>query len=123
MAEVELFIEGDATGGLMLFYNNSYYSGILADHENVLANLRGWQFITEKDVIDSHVFLRRKNRNSTVDMFYSMDGENWNKIENSLDVSGMHHNVLSGFLSLRIGLCSIGEGRVTFKNFIYQPIK
>lgn len=122
-AEVELFIEGNAIGGLVLFYNNNYSSGILADSENVLANLRGWQFPTEKNVIKNHVFLRLKNINNTVDMFYSTDGVKWIKIENSLEVSGMNHNVLSGFLSLRIGLCSIGNGNVTFKNFRYNKIK
>jgi beta-xylosidase len=120
-AEVELFIEGNSTGGLVLFYNNGYYSGILADNENILANLRGWQFPTEKHAVKNHVFLRLKNRNNTVDMFYSADGVKWNKIENSLDVSAMQHNVLSGFLSLRIGLCSIGDGHVKFRNFIYKP--
>lgn len=42
IAQVELFIEGNATtGGLVLFYNDRAYSGILADTENILANLRG----------------------------------------------------------------------------------
>ena len=122
-AEVELFIEGDATGGLVLFYNNGYYSGILADSKNVLANLRGWQFVTEHNVIERHVSLKIKNVNNVVDMYYCTDGEKWTKIENSIDVSGMHHNVLSGFMSLRIGLCSIGEGKVIFKNFKYQAVK
>jgi hypothetical protein len=27
------------------------------------------------------------------------------------------------FISLRIGLCSVGDGKVTFKNFKYKPIK
>ncbi|MEO6731912.1 MAG: family 43 glycosylhydrolase [Ferruginibacter sp.] len=122
-ADVELLIEGKATGGLVLFYNNSAFSGILADNENILANLHGWQFPTEKNVIKNHVFLRLKNINNTVDMYYSTDGTKWNKIENSLEVSAMHHNVLSGFLSLQIGLCSIGDGKVTFKNFKYKSIK
>jgi xylan 1,4-beta-xylosidase len=122
-AEVELNIEGKAIGGLVLFYNNSAYSGILADNRNVLANLRGWQFPTEKNAIKDHVSLRLRNTNNTVDMFYSTDGVRWNKIENSLEVSALHHNVLGGFMSLRIGLCSIGEGNVTFKNFTYKPIK
>jgi len=122
-AEVELSIEGKATGGLVLFYNGNAFSGMLANNENILANIHGWQFETEKKVIKNHVFLRLENRNSTVDMYYSTDGDKWNKIENSLEVSGMHHNVLSGFLSLRIGLCSMGEGKVTFKNFKYQAIK
>jgi len=120
--EVELFTEGNATGGLLLFYNNNAFSGILADGENLLANLRGWQFVTERKVMKNHVFLRMKNSNNVVDLYYSTDGVNWNKIENSLDVSGMHHNILSGFMSMRIGLCSMGEGTVKFKNFKYMPI-
>ena len=122
-AQVEVFIEGEATGGLLLFYNNKAYSGILADKGDILVNLRGWQFPTEKNAIKNHVFLRLKNINDTVDMYYSIDGEKWNKIESSLEVSAYHHNVLGGFLSLRLGLCSVGEGKVIFKNFVYQPIK
>jgi len=57
-----------------------------------------------------------------VDMFYSHDGEEWLKIENSLEVSGFHHNVLSGFMSLRIGLVSLGNGTVHFKEFNYRPV-
>ena len=123
IAQAEIFIEGEATGGLVLFYNNKAYSGILADKENILTNLRGWQFPTEKKAINNHVFLRLKNINNTVDMYYSIDGGKWNKIENSVEVSSYNHNVLDGFLSLRLGLCAIGDGMVKFKNFIYKPIK
>jgi beta-xylosidase len=56
-------------------------------------------------------------------MFYSLDGDKWNKIENSVEVSAYHHNVLSGFLSLRLGLCSMGQGSVKFKNFQYKSMK
>ncbi|WP_245176771.1 family 43 glycosylhydrolase [Flavobacterium aquidurense] len=121
-ADVEMEIEGDAIGGLVLFYNKSYYSGILADKENILANLRGWQFETEKKVHKRHVYLRLKNTNNNVDMFYSLDGIEWLKIENSAEVSSYNHNALSGFLGLRIALCSIGEGSVTFKNFKYSNL-
>ncbi len=123
IAEVELTIEEGAIGGLIFFYNNNAYSGILADKQNIITNLRGWQFSTEKNVVDKHVFLRVKNVNNTVDMYYSLDGNKWNKIETSLEISGYHHNALSGFLSLRLGLCSMGEGIITFKNFRYEAIK
>jgi xylan 1,4-beta-xylosidase len=123
IAQVEITITGNANGGLVLFYDNRYYSGILADKENILANLRGWQFPTEKNAIKNHVFLRIKNIKNNVDMYYSTDGQTWNKIENSVEVSGYNHNVLSGFLSLRLGLCALGDGTVTFKNFVYQAIK
>jgi len=121
-AEVEMLIEGNATAGLVLIYNNVAYSGILADGKDILANIHGWQFATEKNVTKERVFLKIKSINNTVDMYYSIDGKNWTKIENSLEVSGFHHNAFSGFLGLRIGLCSIGEGSVTFKNFKYTPI-
>jgi beta-xylosidase len=123
IAQVELFIEGAAIGGLVLFYNNNAYSGMAADKENILAILRGWQFPTEKKTIKNHVFLRLKNINNIVDMYYSIDGKIWNKIENSFEASSYNHNVLGGFLSLRLGLCSIGNGIVKFKNFIYKPLK
>jgi xylan 1,4-beta-xylosidase len=121
-AEVEMLIEGNATGGLVLFYNNNFHSGILADKENIITDMRGWQFATEKNVIKNHVFLRLKNIDNTVDFFYSLDGNTWNKIESSVEVSGLHHNVLSGFMSLRIGLCSFGNGTVKFKNFKYKQV-
>jgi xylan 1,4-beta-xylosidase len=122
-AQVELDIEGDAIGGLVLFYNAQASSGILADGKNILANLRGWQFETERNVVGKKVFLKIKNIHHVVDMYYCTDGQNWQKIENSLEVSGIHHNVLSGFMSLRIGLVSMGEGRVRFSNFVYRAIK
>jgi len=121
-ADVELFIEGKATGGLVLFYNNTAYSGLLADSANLLTNLHDWQFQTEKNVIKRHVFLRLKNINSTVNMYYSQDGKKWNKIESSLEVSGFNHNAFGGFLGIRIGLCSIGEETVKFKNFVYKKL-
>jgi beta-xylosidase len=55
-------------------------------------------------------------------MYYSLEGNNWKKIANSFEVSGLHHNVLSGFLSLRIGLVALGDGQVRFKNFRYEPL-
>ncbi|UII26832.1 family 43 glycosylhydrolase [Fulvivirga maritima] len=122
-ADIELEVEGDAVGGLILFYNKQAFSGILADSKNILTNLRGWQFVTEKDVIKRKVWLRLKAVNNTVDMYYSLDGKNWTKTENSAEVSGLHHNVLSGFMALRIGLVSMGKGKVIFKDFKYTPIK
>jgi len=122
LAEVELIIEGNAIGGFALFYNNSAYSGLLADKNNVLANIHGWQFPTENNVTNRHVFLRMLNINNTVDLYYSLEGENWIKIENSLEISGFHHNAFGGFLGVKIGLCAIGDGAVTYKNFKYIPI-
>ena len=123
IAQVEVFIEGNATGGLVLFYNKSAHSGILADKGNILSDLRGWQHVTEKGVIQSHVYLRLKDIDNSVDMYYSLDGKKWIKIRNSFQSGCYNHNALGGFLSVRIGLCSMGKGTVRFKNFTYRPVK
>ena len=80
--------------------------------------------IVVTDMVKNHyVFLKLRNINNTVDMFYSADSGNWNKIENSLEVSSLNHNVPGGFLSLRIALYSIGDGSVSFRNFKYKAIQ
>ena len=122
-AQVELVIEGRATGGLVLFYDERASSGILTKDGDILGKINGWQFPAEKNVVTNHLFLRLKNVDNTVSMYYSTDGDKWNKIENSLDISGFNQNALGGFLAVRIGLCAIGEGAVTFRNFVYKPLK
>jgi len=119
-AEVEVEIEGNATAGLVLFYDSKLYTGIAADKENILAILRSWQFPTQKGVNQRKLFLRLEKKEQLVSMFYSINGRVWTKIENSAEVSAFHHNVLSGFMSLRLGLSAVGEGKVTFRNFNYK---
>ncbi|WP_421879075.1 family 43 glycosylhydrolase [Marinoscillum sp.] len=122
-AQVEVEVSGEAKAGLILFYNYRAFSGMLADKKDILTNLRGWQFPTEKEVINGRVYLKLVNNRNTVNMYYSLDGRSWTKTENSFEASPYHHNILSGFMSLRIGLVSVGDGEVKFKNFSYQPIK
>jgi len=122
-AEVEMVIEGRATGGLVLFYNEKASSGILTNNGDILANIHGWQYTADTKVVTSHVFLRLRNVDNIVDLYYRAEGDKWNKIQSSLDISAFNHNALGGFMAVRIGLCSIGEGAVTFKNFMYKPLK
>jgi beta-xylosidase len=120
-ADVEVEIEGNASAGLVLFYDTKLYTGIAFDKENIMAILRVWQFPTEKGINKKHLFLRLEKKEQVVNMFYSIDGKEWLKTENSAEVSSFNHNVLSGFMSLKIGLSAVGEGSVTFRNFVYSP--
>jgi xylan 1,4-beta-xylosidase len=120
--QVEIETEGEAIGGLTLYYNDRIYSGAAADKNNFYGILRTWQFPTEKNQIGNHTFLRLLNREHLVDMFYSADGKTWKKLENSCEVSSFNHNVSGDFLSLRIGLCAIGNGKVRFNNFKYSKV-
>jgi xylan 1,4-beta-xylosidase len=122
-AEVEVDIEGNATAGLILFYDTRLYTGIAADKENILAILRSWQFPTKKGINKKHLFLRLDKKEQLVNMYYSTDHTIWHKIENSAEVTSFNHNVLSGFMSLKLGLSAVGDGQVTFRNFVYIPKK
>jgi xylan 1,4-beta-xylosidase len=39
-----------------------------------------------------------------------------------MEVSGLHHNVFGGFLSLRLALFAAGRGEVRIRNFVYRGI-
>ncbi|MEL1255737.1 family 43 glycosylhydrolase [Flavobacterium sp. DGU38] len=121
-ADVEVEIEGNASAGLVLFYDPKIFTGIAFDKENIMAILRVWQFPTVKGVNKKHLFLRLEKKQQVVNMFYSIDGKDWLKIENSAEVSSFNHNALSGFMSLKLGLSAVGEGSVTFRNFTYKPL-
>jgi beta-xylosidase len=48
------------------------------------------------------------------------DGQNWNKFDVQMEVSGYHHNVAYDFLSLRPALYAAGTGEVRFSDFVYR---
>nr|HML86415.1 family 43 glycosylhydrolase [Bacteroidales bacterium] len=121
-ADLELQVEKGGVGGLILFYNNSAYNGLLVKDNDILVNLKGWQYVAEKQVHNGHVFLRLKSVNNLVDMYYSLDGIDWRKLESSFYTSALQHNALGGFLSLRIGITSMGNGAIILKNFVYTAL-
>jgi hypothetical protein len=55
-------------------------------------------------------------------MRYSVDGETWTKHSWQFELSGVHHNVLGDFLSLRPALYACGEGAVRFRDFRYRAL-
>jgi beta-xylosidase len=63
-AEVEVTFEGNATAGLILFYDTRLYTGIAADKENVLAILDLGNFRPRKELIKTTCFFAWKKRNS-----------------------------------------------------------
>ena len=55
---------------------------------------------------------------------YSHDhGSSWTVHGTRMEVSGLHHNVFGGFLSLRVGLYATGSGGVRFGDFRYKAIR
>ena len=63
------------------------------------------------------------NNEGIVSFYYSIDdGKSWKKYHRSNDITSMNHNAYGGFLSLRLGLFAIGEGKVKFRNFQYKKM-
>ena len=68
------------------------------------------------------VWLRVTNDRHIVTFHHSRDGRRWHKYDVQMEVSGYHHNVAGGFLSLRPGLYASGEGRVRVLDFRYRAL-
>jgi xylan 1,4-beta-xylosidase len=54
---------------------------------------------------------------------YSFDGgKTWILHGTRMEVSGIHHNVFGGFLSLKVGVYAAGKGTVRLRDFRYRAL-
>ena len=125
-AEVSLELEGEgAEGGLLLFYNPKGYVGIGFTADTV----KTYQYSEElpwarNPRATRKVRVRLTNDGNIITYEYSHDGgRTWTLHGTRMEVSGIHHNVFGGFLSLRVGLYSTGAGAVKFSDFSYRAIE
>ncbi|MFN3837067.1 MAG: family 43 glycosylhydrolase [Brevundimonas sp.] len=120
-AEIALDLEGDAEAGLLLFYNSKAFVGV----GFTPTMLKTFQFSEEltwmrADHQTRRVRFRVSNADDIVTWFHSYDdGANWIRNEMRMEVSGMHHNVFGGFLSLRVGVYVAGQGSAILRDFRY----
>ena len=65
--------------------------------------------------------LKIRNDEHVVTYWYSYDdGRTWTRHGTRMEVSGMHHNVFGGFISLKLGIYAAGSGQVTLRDFVYR---
>lgn len=121
--EVEIELGDGASAGLMVFYNERFFAGLGMSEWNLLELLRGEVSKFEKPkAIGKRFFLRLRNDHHVVTVWHSPDGKQWTKHWMQYEVSGYHHNVGGGFLSLRPALFAAGSGEVRFRNFRYMSL-
>jgi xylan 1,4-beta-xylosidase len=112
-----------AQGGMLLFYSERVYFGIGFDGKRLATYAYGerhdWLRI---EVAASRMLLRITNDHQIVTMHYSTEGDRWIKHPWQFEVSGVHQNVLGGFLSLRPALFTCGSGSVHFRDFRYHAL-
>ncbi|WGL18400.1 family 43 glycosylhydrolase [Microbulbifer bruguierae] len=122
--EVAMELDGDAEGGLLLFYNHRAFVGLGFTREFI----KTYQYAEEQSWFrqpaqTSSLRIKLLNHNNVVTYHYSRDGgETWHLHGHRMEVSGLHHNVFGGFLSLRVGLYSAGDGDVRFRRFRYRAV-
>lgn len=121
--KVEYTIDEGVTAGLCLYYNEMANMRITVDTERFTVFIQKNAKIREINNHGNHGWLRILNDLNEVSFYFSSDGNDWTRVERSLDATGYNHNVFGEFLSLRAGLFAFGNGTVTFDNFVYTALK
>lgn len=124
---VELEISGNdpnGHGGLALFYEERGHVGIGFSTTQMLTYGYGQEHTwMRQPMATRRVHIRLVNRENVVTWHYSHDGgKSWTQHAWQMEVSGLHHNVFGGFVSLRPALFSAGNGEVRARNFIYKGL-
>jgi beta-xylosidase len=121
--EVEIEREGDASAGMLFFYNKRLYCGVGFGAAHQVQHRQGLDRRGAKPAhLGDRIFIRAETNRHIITFHTSADGENWVKFGAQMEVSGYHHNTAFDFLSLRPGLYVSGQGRATFRNFKYQAL-
>lgn len=120
--QVEVTPGKGSTGGLILFYNEKAFAGIVSDRKEFTIYKSAAEAFRHPNPFGDHFFLKLANRGNRCDMLASGDGKTWITMESGVDVSQMHHNKFKGFLALRPGLIATGEGHVRFGHFQYKAL-
>lgn len=121
-AEVAIDLEDGAEGGLLLFYSHKAYVGVGFTGTEV----RTFEFSDDQPwmrpaFIAKSLRVRVTNDENVVSFHYSPDdGRSWVLHPLRMEVSGYHHNVFGGFLSLKIGIYAAGKGQVRLREFRYR---
>lgn len=120
-ASLTLEIAEGAQAGLLLFYNQRSFCGVGFSTKQMFTYNYGEEHTwMRQDMQTSVVHVKVTNRCNIVTFHYSHDGKDWTQHPWQMEVSGFHHNVFGGFLSLKVGIYCAGQGEVAVKNFTYR---
>lgn len=120
-AELSFDLIGDAEAGLLLFYNHKAFVGLGFTPDTLKLFEYSEELTWARRPLQTRtVRLRLENDAHVVTQSWSLDeGRSWTRHDTRMEVSGIHHNVFGGFLSLRIGIYAAGKGEVRLRDFRY----
>lgn len=128
---VDIDIDAEAEGGILLYYNRRLYAGLGINAKGLMMHRYGLQrprgaIPGQRDSAAPPVrklAIRLTNDRNILTIHTSDDGrKSWRKFDVQMEVSGYHHNVAYDFLSLRPAIYAAGKGQVRFRNFTYEAL-
>lgn len=121
--ECDIEIAPGGTAGLILFYDERLYCGLGFDGERFVTHQYGIERARPANPHGKQMRMRVTNDRHIVTYDTSGDGgTTWVRFDRGMEVSGYHHNVRGGFLMLRPGLYSAGQGEARFRNFTFRAL-
>lgn len=119
--ECDIEIETGGVAGLILFYDDKLYCGLGFDEQRFVTHQYGIERGRPANPHGRRMRIRVTNDQHIVTYDTSSDGgKTWLRFDRGMEVSGYHHNVRGGFLMLRPGLYSAGEGTAHFRDFRFR---
>ncbi|WP_414155222.1 family 43 glycosylhydrolase [Pseudomonas sp. BNK-43-a] len=120
---VHIDVIGDATAGLLLFFNDRLFLGMGIDGERMTTYRGGarshWP---EPAPATRSLWLKIVNMHNIVTFYYCEDGKSWAKHGVRSEVSGYNSNTVEYLASLRPALFCAGKGSAEFREFRYKAI-
>ncbi|PSJ38131.1 xylan 1,4-beta-xylosidase [Sphingomonas deserti] len=121
--ECDIEIDEGGTAGLILFYDDKLYAGLGFDGTRFVTHQYGIERGRPANPHGRRMRMRVTNDRHIVTYDTSGDGgRTWKRFDRGMEVSGYHHNVRGGFLMLRPGLYSAGQGTARFRNFRFEAL-
>lgn len=122
--QVEITTGKGNQGGLLLYYNEKAYAGIVSDGKTFTVYRGEKEPLTKPSIFGKTFIAKILNQGNRLTISASKDGKGWTTIQTvlaeNLDVSSLNHNVYKGFHALRPALYSGGKGKAFFRNFLYR---
>ncbi len=119
--EITLDIGADCQAGVSLFYSERMFCGFGFDGKQLYTYNYGQEHSwMRQNVAAKSVRLRVTNHANIVTFHYAVDGGAWVKHPWQMEVSGYHHNVFGGFVSLKFGVYVLGAGEAKLRDFVYK---
>ncbi|MFZ5551261.1 MAG: family 43 glycosylhydrolase, partial [Pseudomonadota bacterium] len=122
-ASVVLEVEGDAQGGLALFYDQRGFAGVGFSRTHMHTYHYGQEHTWMREPLDGRrMHLKLSCRDQVARFEYSADGQHWKRHPWQMEMSGFHHNVFGGFMSLKVALFAAGRGELRLHDFHYRGL-